>query len=676
MTLASAALAAALTTLAPGEFKVEPLFRSAALHWGSSAEAVPAFEYRRAGDAEWRRAWTKPYFDPKVPSWRTMLLELNEGTDYEVRVVDVAAHDGGTKSTQQKDVGDGVCRRFRTWASEVPIAKTVYIDPATKKFPIVISERGKPDGWIRYTMKPGEKLVNEREGDGVILLQEAKFVVLDDVTIVGGPVTRVVELQGTENVRVRNCDVSGFGWPKTRVVDKRCSQWSAGIHVHQSCRRTVVECCYVHDPVGNSIAWRYYHPYGPMGICVGRGLHETVLRYNDVVGGDHHRWDDAIISNGNFTPDGGLGLTAEVYGNFTCFPNDDNIELDGAQSCVACFRNRFEGGLVGISIQGNVLSPSYVFGNVVSGQGDEFGECGQLLKTSGFAKANPAPYTAVLRNVFLGDGRRHISPYPGKIDDVDNFFGGVAENCARISCALPERPVSFQLDTARIDVGRERTARQVRIVGGKGERFRVRKGADCDWFTVTPVDGALKDGATLTVTFDDAKMQSDPTYCGAFLVRTDDGYSRPVTVYATTAYAEPVKRSVVDGAVAVYADVDAAVRDDQKFRTWEFMVPRDGRYCFMACAQAAERPDVWVAVNDEAPRHQFLQTVPDRPVWGMISNQEHASKPDKMLWGGRVKFYDFSAGQKVRLRIKTCRGAYDLKSLVLTDDPLSFEPTL
>lgn len=684
-----------------GELRVESLFRSAGIFYGAGRLEGFAFEYRRKGEADWRRPENPPYFDGEYDNWRGMFLNLAEDADYECRV-----------TADGKTLAEG---GFRTWASEVPVARTVWLDGSTR-FPLDIADKGSPKGWIRYASKPGVTLVNAQSLEYLIRVRGAAYVLIDDLRIVGGPVgARVIQVTDSSDVRIRNCEISGWGVKARDFVDnsqfyypggtfvrgkgdpKGCI-WSAAVHLHSNCRRCVVERCWIHDPVGTSVAWRYWHPFGAVPICVGRWNFQSVVRFNDLVGSDAHRWDDAIISNGNFTPDGGFGRSSEVYGNFCFLPNDDCIELDGAQQCVACYRNRFEGGLVGISVQGNIVSPSFVFNNVVSGLGDYFGESGQTLKTSGFNWADNAPYTAVMRNLFWGDDGSGINVACGgqsRIDVIGNVFCGpqaihgensstnaivrdnrigVASDPKLLNRGCPYRPLSFTLDTVRLDLGRDRSPRQVRVIGGSGERFTVAKNDTFDWFDVEPKSGTVRDGLTFTITFDDAKMKDAPAYRGAFLVRTPNGLSRAVTLYSTAEWSQPL-HCEREGDVAVYAKPEEAKTDAEGFSTWTFAAPRDGRYYLMAYAQADRRPDVWLAVNDEKPGHSLLQTCPDYPVWGILSNRG-AYKASRMMWGARVTWYDLKAGETATVRLKRCKGEYDLRALVMTDNPVAFEPKI
>ena len=697
----------------PGELRVEPMFASAGITYGAPKTDGLMFEYRKApgvlaglfGGGEWTAAYA-PYWFDEVSNYRGMAWDLEEDTAYELRVT------AGGRTLAETT--------FRTWRTDVPIARTIELDPATAKFPMVVSDRGTPDGWIRYTVKGGALLRAEIPlYKTMFTVTNAAYVVFDDMRIEAPGAGYVFNLLDSTGVRIRNCDISQFGMMGKCYVDfagryylgfdkKRNKPTGGnrgyGIRVGRGMRETVVERCFIHDPVGRSTAWRYSHPAGPMAMFMASPAHSTSIRFNDFVGSDAHRWDDAIGGAGNFDPDGGFNRTGEVYGNFMIFPNDDSIELDGGQQNIACFRNRFESGLCGVSIQGNVVSPSYVVDNLFSGMDDEFGEPGQTIKTSGFDIYGEGPYSLVMRNVLWGRGSglglsvrksrdpNHPSSDAGRIariDVVDNVFCGTqrlsgqdnAPPCeirgnrmqaelaeADLDRAKPYRPLPFLLDTVRIDAGRDHSPRTVKVKGGDGVRFEVVKCAAFDWLEVEPRSGTLRDGLELKVSFDESRMKDSPVYRGAFLVRTPDGLSRPVSVYATTGWRQP-ERCEKPGDVAVYAHPQDAVKDAEGFSVYTFKAPKKARYYFMTFAQADAFPHVLAAVDGEAPGQSLVQSAVDSPVWGIIA-------PGSPYWSinpGRIRYYDLEPGEH-RLRIKCVRGKFNPEAFVMTDNALSFEP--
>lgn len=693
--------------VAAGELRIEPLFRTAGITLGLSREPKVTFEYRPVGKGgEWLRPAVAPVHFPEQDNWRGMLFDLEEDTEYDFRAVT----DAGTML---------VARTFRTWKTDVPIAETVYFDENTR-FPIVISGKGRPDGWIRYTTKPGVTLVNSNEEfytdyHGPVNVVGAEYVVLDDMRIVGGECRRMMVLMYSHDVRVRNCELSGWGVKSSPQVDvakfhvpdkERGRQGepirdaaSSAVLIYKGMRNTVLERCWIHDPIQRSVAWRYYHPFGPCAVVVAMPDCATSIRYNDFVGSDAKPWDDCVTSWGNFSPNGGFNRTAEVYGNFFIFPNDDCLEIDGGEQCVAVFGNRFETGLVGLSLQGNSVSPSYAYGNLFAGMGDEFGECGQTVKTSQFDPHLKGVYSAVWGNVMWKGGSginvMHASEgSPARIDCFDNVFcdgqelrgaelathalirgnrTGVRMRADELPRTLPLRPLDWMLDAVRIDVAddKDRSPRKVRFVGGRGERFTVVKNESMDWFEVSPTSGEARDGVELTIGFKAERMTERPICRGAFLVRTETGLSRPVSLYVCTDWKQPL-HCERPGDVALYADPNEVERDADGFGLYEFKVPKKGRYYLMSFAQAPKRPLADVALDVEAVGTTMLQTCPDYPVWGIVANH-HGNQPARRIWGTRVRWYDLEPGVH-RLRFRCADAKARVEALLLTDNPLAFEP--
>ena len=173
--------AADIQPVAVGELRIRPTFNAVGLVWGSAAERKDiSLAYRREGGA-WLPALTPVWFD-EVKNYRGSIVNLEEDTSYEVRFAEAG-----------KPVASG---KFRTWASEVPIARTVVIDPATFKAPYEIGEKGSgtADGWVRYTAPKGTVLTNRGEICTAFLLKNAHHVLIDDMTIRGGTHNFVINI--------------------------------------------------------------------------------------------------------------------------------------------------------------------------------------------------------------------------------------------------------------------------------------------------------------------------------------------------------------------------------------------------------------------------------------------------------------------------------------------------
>jgi len=134
----------------------------------------------------------------------------------------------------------------------------------------------------------------------------------------------------------------------------------------------------------------------------------------------------------------------------------------------------------------------------------------------------------------------------GKAIPLANFNDGVSAPdlgaWVRADSLIPDRPIPLRADHYQINFkglwGTPPPAAQiVKITAGKApgdwkRRFRVLKNANASWFSVTPETGEMAAGKS--VSFQVAFLPDDRTpreLRGCFLVKLDDGFSLPVSVY-------------------------------------------------------------------------------------------------------------------------------------------------
>ena len=694
----------------PGELRLVPTFNSISVCYGSEKEIEGLkLEYRKKGErvkgergkdetGEWRQAeFGCPWFEVSR-NHRGSIYSLEEDTEYEVRV-------------------KGEMKTVRTWKTEVPIARTVEIDPATVKFPLVISERGSEGGWVRLAVKGG-RLEAPQTARCCLLVTNACYVVIDDLTLRGGD-GAVIRITESDFVRVRHCDIADWGMDGYRPVfdklgalrqwDARRKRWghgnhSGGIDLCKGVRGIVVERCYIHEPRSRAHAWRYSHPYGPMAIrlCDTGGNH--VIRWNDLVGCDAHRFDDVIGGGVDFSELGTFNRDSDIYGNFMAFANDDCLEIDGGQQNVRVFGNRSEASYMGVSVQGCVVSPSYVFDNIFTGGNDEFDDLSASIKTAGIDVYRFHPRCYVFDNFFWGRGdamnmaknearldvRRNTcyGPYQAfaGLDRRSDYptMGDNRTNLVVAACPAgdwPHRPIPYVLDTSRIDGVRlakgavsPRSARVTLTCGGTGYRqpFEVMMNDQTGWVKVSPARGTIESGKTIVfdLTFDAAKMDGVRMRRAAFLVRTADGFSRPVTVYGETDYEQPFACER-PGEIAVYSPgqrTSSSVENSlHQPLIYSFDVPTDGRYYFLLRGRTAKgrrRVQYRMGVDDgELDKTPFVFN--DWSAWMNV-----APSGSHM---GKIRYYDLKKGVHT-LKLRKEKDDVVIEGVVLTDSPGSFEP--
>ena len=671
---------------APGELRLTPTFCSCSVCWGVKApvEGI-ALEDRKPG-GEWRRGET-PLFFGDAENYRGSLFYLDEDSGYEARLT------AGGKTLAQGT--------FRTWKSDVPVARTVVIDPATATYPIKVRDQGTPDGWIRYTAKPGTVLGGKDLMTAVFDVQHARYVLLDDMVIQGGGgnpgQNNPVFIAKSKGVRVRNCEIYGYGRAgvprftatsggKFFTSDGRSSiDWDAGVMIYPETEEIVVERCYIHDPRGRANSWYYSHPAGMQGIFVFRVGHSVVLRWNDLVGSDLHRWNDAIEGCDNFGPAGGFNRDADIYGNFCIFANDDCIELDGGQQNVRCFQNRFESAVSAVSIQGCLVSPVYVIDNLLGPCGEEFGFVNPCIKTSAFDMYWYSPYAGIWGNYFA---EKEFKPQIGANSRYDirssNVFS-TGEVPRDVATKYPVRDLPFLLDTGRITgvtvAGNEAAPKSVtfKATAPAEQPFVVRKNFTSDWFDVEPSQGTLKKGENVfRVTFRPEKMKDRRFWRAAFLVRTPEGLSRCVSVYAERTDFAPPENPVPAGTRTMYAALPAPVAfNNASCKKGEpvelaFDVAEAGDYWLFARVQGVDQdfPLMEISVDGGAYKPAIVRTWTTHAVWNMVS----PGKKGKFSGSGFVAPMKFEKGRHTfRLR-PHLNNNLTLQGFAVSDQPLAFEP--
>ena len=373
-------IAAALMTAAAlcgAELELRPLFHSCGIYFKTEIPKDCTIVYREKGTSKWLPAFAPTYDKSYDSKFRTSIVDLKPDTEYEVKAE--------ARSGRMINRAEGT---FRTWAEQVPIAKRIVLKPEQVKEGFTIKDKGKPDGWILYTAAPGTVIKGYGKRQA-LMLDKAEYVIVENLAIEGGD-NNAIYLNNCKYVRLRNLDISRWCDPANWTYDKGTGRFRNKTGRHLGNKNAiyinrgfgqVIERCYIHDPLMSSNNWRYGHPDGPQGIAPMKPQ-STVIRYNDICGSDLKWWNDGIAGNCNFDLDGGLNKDCDVYGNFIAFANDDCIELDGGQQNVRCFRNHFENTFVGISVQGCMTGPSFVFENRIVDLADEFMGCNTAFKTA------------------------------------------------------------------------------------------------------------------------------------------------------------------------------------------------------------------------------------------------------------------------------------------------------
>lgn len=344
--------------------------------------AVCEVSYRKSGSETWKKAYT-PVYDTVGKQFRGSIVYLEEDTEYEVK-----AKIGGIEKTA----------KIKTWSSDPPIAKTIGLSELySGEGPLLLHNiKGMADGWIKIAADEGcdtvdaGKLYNQ-----AVLIYDCQYLIFEGITVRGGNRHGINLLCPSDNVRIINCDIAQ--WGNEGILDEDLGGFSyegyflnniGGVYFYGT-TNCVIERCYIHDPDVRTNAWygpswRDVHPKGGTAIqMMGRG--GMVIRYNDLIGSDKHRFNDVMEGTNNDGRDNAsIGKDADVYGNMMIYSEDDSIELDGGQMNVRLYRNRMEKSYCGISLAPNVMGPSYIYENQITNLGNSYNSATwSMVKTGG-----------------------------------------------------------------------------------------------------------------------------------------------------------------------------------------------------------------------------------------------------------------------------------------------------
>ena len=391
------------------DFEVIPSYTVCSIYCNNLQSKVEGqlkttLRYKKTSEEKWHDALPLPFIYNEQRAAGS-IVKLQENTEYDI-MLDV--DDNGQKRNHTS--------RFKTLSPNVPIARTIVIDETSVSQKNLFTQSGTADGYVRYTCKPGFVVTSSPDSreDAALTLSGLQYVILDNVTVHGGK-RHAVSVIGCQNVIIRNCDLSGFG----RVGEQRPDldgkyflngkvvNMDGGLNIYAT-ERILVEKNYIHDPNGTTNSWFHSHPAGMEAMTIGETSQATI-RFNDCVGSDLHRWNDAIEGYGNGDIYGSTFQDAEIYGNLLTLGCDDGMELDGGQANCRFFYNRSEQLLCGVSTAPCLVGPSYIFQNLIADMGDVYGIKG-----------------ATIKNVFSDSGKGQIFFFNNTLVSGGGFsgFGG------------------------------------------------------------------------------------------------------------------------------------------------------------------------------------------------------------------------------------------------------------
>ncbi|ABC31395.1 hypothetical protein HCH_04697 [Hahella chejuensis KCTC 2396] len=594
--------------------------------------------YRKKGNGNWKNAYPL-VADPTDDALAGGIIGLEENTEYEVKV----------SLLESNTVIQSFQAEFKTWPTDPPINpdKVYSIADIYEGGMLNLEElgiSGEPGGWAKIVGDGQTVIDGGYDNYTAIKIGAASYVMFENLKVKGGRLHAIHSLKA-HHLRFRNLDVSGWGRTSGAVndgisyekpSDEDPINYDSAFWL-ESTGVVVVERSYVHDPRTGANTWEHGHPSGPNAYLVSTKHSEpdfrgqVVLRYNDFVGGDKHRFNDVVESRSNGSRDGGFIRDSDIYGNYFAFSNDDLVELDGGQHNVRFYGNRLEAGYNGVSIAPNMRGPGFIAGNLIHDLGDERGMAWTAFKAGGltvkpegtsylfhntvYAKANSLhgtgysgdrAFNAVTRNNLLVSSAgwserqysiRDIAQEPGSDFDFDllystqaaagvvQAYGGAEANGLTnetphfrdapagkfnlleesaainkgtyianysdgflgaapdigafeygVAKTIPVRPIKITSDAYRVELDAQSPeTRTIKLSNsGSDTDFKVLINQHADWIKVSPSSGMISGDGTkdLEISIDSQKMGGSDSRAGAIIIKFDDGYSIPVSVYA------------------------------------------------------------------------------------------------------------------------------------------------
>jgi len=309
----------------------------------------------------------KPYYSEEASQFSGSITGLKENTAYIVTAVLTDGTGNVIKTVSKEAV---------TWQENPPIAREIDLNDIYEGGTLVLENLcGSEDGWIKIDCK-GAVIDGGKNNPEAIYIYGCKYLILENAVVKGGYRSGINVTGDSEFVRISNMDISGWSRYGIFNEDKKLyirngvsAGYNGGINLLDVSNITI-ERCYIHDSNARANSWSgeswaFVHPSGSEGI-VYKAKTGLVIRYNDIIGNDYHRWNDGMEGYLNGLRLSGPGFDGDIYGNMITQANDDGLEVDSGGRNIRIYKNRFEHNYVGISTAPLMCGPLYIFRNLMT----------------------------------------------------------------------------------------------------------------------------------------------------------------------------------------------------------------------------------------------------------------------------------------------------------------------
>ena len=247
-------------------------------------------------------------------------------------------------------------------------------------------------------------------------------------------------------------------------------------------------------------------------------------------------------------------------------------------------------------------------------------------------------------------------------DDLGVFFNGISD--------LPVRPLALTASPACVNFeptgGTSTVTLTLPANATEPVTFQIRQNKVFDWFTVTPASGTIAPGETLTlnVTINVARMKERPLFRGAFLVRTPNGLSRPVTVYANGNYTEDKRPASAPN--TLYLKPEAVATETP------INIPKDGNYAVLARVIRTPRVNTNAPASTQergTPRYDILINGQSVPLTATTADWYLKDDVERVMFLSDLG--DLKAGSN-KFNIKLNQQNLTVIEYIVTDNPSVF----
>lgn len=353
----------------PVEGLAEPTFHSCSLTWvppTNPGTAGAVVEFRTPADTgTWVRGYNM-WFDPRDKQCRGSLVHLQPDTEYEVRFSLVL----NTPLAQL---------RFRTWAPPPEDAAKTIINSTA---PFTITVGGTPTAWKVYEPATGLGPIVQTSNWGLYAIRvEANYVVVRGFKTEGGE-GGISIASNFHHVMIESCDISKWAVKTTKVnaegwIQGGDSNCGIGIGTRAGdaplTTHIIIQKCKVHKPSWGAFSWSDGHPHGPLAVGFFRTGGNTVIRWNEFIGGSDtdpndpsKYYHDIIGGPDNFSAGGCPGPNVDIYGNIFKHCWDDAVSTEGGGKNVRVWNNYLDRVAVPFASTVVHLGPLYYWRNVIN----------------------------------------------------------------------------------------------------------------------------------------------------------------------------------------------------------------------------------------------------------------------------------------------------------------------